>query len=41
MTPFDVSLSRLYNQPVNQSTGKGKLYKGLCDTIYKTVKIEG
>lgn len=41
MTPFDLSLSRLYNQPVDPNTGKGKLYKGLLDTIYKTVKIEG
>lgn len=40
MTPFDLVLTRLYNQPVDPVTGKGKVYKGLADTFYKTVKHE-
>jgi len=41
MTPFDVVSTRLYNQPVDPGTGKGTLYKGIGDCMYKIMKTEG
>jgi hypothetical protein len=33
--------SRLYNQPVDPSTGKGKYYSSWLDAFRKTAKAEG
>lgn len=40
ITPPDVILTRLYNQPLND-LGKGKYYKGFFDCMMKVVRIEG
>lgn len=40
ITPPDVILTRLYNQPLDDH-GKGKYYKGFFDCLMKVVKIEG
>ncbi|ELR17603.1 solute carrier family protein [Acanthamoeba castellanii str. Neff] len=39
MNPFDVVATRLYNQKVEG--GKGALYRGPFDCLWKTVKAEG
>ena len=41
MTPFDVVSTRLYNQPVDNVTGKGLVYKGIVDCGLKIFKTEG
>ncbi|KAJ6216212.1 hypothetical protein RDWZM_007369 [Blomia tropicalis] len=41
MTPFDVLSTRLFNQPVDQKTGKGLLYNGIVDATLKIYRIEG
>jgi len=41
MTPFDLTLTRLYNQPVDPKTGKGLMYRGLFHTFSSVIKIEG
>lgn len=40
ITPPDIILTRLYNQPLDDN-GKGKYYKGVCDCLCKIVKVEG
>lgn len=40
ITPPDVILTRLYNQPLDDH-GKGKLYSGVYDCLVKIVKTEG
>nr|CAI5827011.1 unnamed protein product [Callosobruchus analis] len=40
MTPFDLILTRLYNQPTDDK-GKGKLYKGYLDCVIKIYRREG
>lgn len=40
ITPPDVILTRLYNQPLDDA-GKGKYYKGFFDCMVKVVRIEG
>ncbi|XP_018565587.1 solute carrier family 25 member 35-like [Anoplophora glabripennis] len=40
MTPFDLILTRLYNQPTDAS-GKGKLYHSYMDCVAKIYKAEG
>lgn len=40
MTPFDLILTRLYNQPID-SNGKGILYNGYLDCVTKIYKSEG
>ncbi|EDQ91977.1 uncharacterized protein MONBRDRAFT_17453 [Monosiga brevicollis MX1] len=41
MNPFDVIMTRLYNQPVDPSTKQGMYYSGWFDCIKKTAKAEG
>ncbi|KAF7496657.1 Solute carrier family 25 member 35 [Sarcoptes scabiei] len=41
MTPFDIISTRLYNQPVDPISGRGKFYNGILDCIYKMFKTEG
>eukprot|EP00049_Salpingoeca_infusionum_P026558 m.26368 g.26368 ORF g.26368 m.26368 type:complete len:308 (-) comp8820_c0_seq3:822-1745(-) len=41
MNPFDVITTRLYNQPVDPVTGKGKFYKSYADCMKKTFTKEG
>ena len=41
MQPLDVVSTRLYNQPVDSITGKGKLYQGVLDCLVKIVSTEG
>jgi solute carrier family 25 protein 34/35 len=41
MNPFDVISTRMYNQGVDPTTGKGILYKSPVDCFVKLVKIEG
>ena len=41
MTPFDVVSTRLYNQPVDQTTGRGLKYSGILNCMYKIGKTEG
>uniref|UniRef100_A0A2P2HZ85 Solute carrier family 25 member 35-like n=1 Tax=Hirondellea gigas TaxID=1518452 RepID=A0A2P2HZ85_9CRUS len=41
MTPFDVLSTRLYNQGVCSTTGKGLLYKNLLDCAMQIVRTEG
>lgn len=40
ITPPDVILTRIYNQPLNDA-GKGKYYSGIYDCFVKIVKTEG
>lgn len=40
MAPPDIILTRLYNQPVDD-TGRGQYYNGVIDCICKTTKYEG
>lgn len=40
ITPPDIILTRLYNQPLDDA-GKGKYYKGAYDCFCKIIKIEG
>ncbi|CAG9815638.1 unnamed protein product [Phaedon cochleariae] len=40
MTPFDLVMTRLYNQPVD-ATGKGKLYASYMDCVSKIYRSEG
>lgn len=40
MTPPDVILTRLYNQPLDDA-GKGRYYSGVYDCFVKIVKTEG
>lgn len=40
MTPFDLILTRLYNQPADKN-GKGLLYKNYLDCVFKIYKTEG
>lgn len=40
ITPPDIILTRLYNQPLDD-TGKGKYYNGVYDCLKKIIKIEG
>lgn len=40
ITPPDVILTRLYNQPLDDA-GKGKYYSGVVDCLIKIVKTEG
>ncbi|KAJ8943467.1 hypothetical protein NQ318_006319, partial [Aromia moschata] len=40
MTPFDLIMTRLYNQPTDAS-GKGKLYHSYWDCVMKIYKTEG
>ncbi|KAJ8917716.1 hypothetical protein NQ315_005165 [Exocentrus adspersus] len=40
MNPFDLILTRLYNQPTDAS-GKGKLYSSYMDCVVKIYKSEG
>lgn len=41
MTPFDVVATRLYNQPVDPTTGRGRLYSGIFDCMGKIFRSEG
>ena len=41
MTPPDVVTTRLFNQPVDPKTGKGILYNGITDCIFKILRLEG
>ncbi len=41
MTPFDVVSTRLYNQPVDHTTGRGLKYSGIINCMYKIGKTEG
>ena len=41
MQPLDVVSTRLYNQPVDPRTGKGKIYTGVLDCLIKIVTTEG
>lgn len=41
MTPFDVVSTRLYNQPVDQKTGRGLKYSGILNCMYKIATTEG
>ena len=40
ITPPDIILTRLYNQPLDEQ-GNGKLYKGVTDCFWKILKAEG
>lgn len=40
ITPPDVILTRLYNQPLDDH-GKGKYYSGFYDCLRKVIRIEG
>lgn len=40
MTPFDLILTRLYNQPTD-AIGRGLMYKNYLDCVYKIYKSEG
>lgn len=40
ITPPDIILTRLYNQPLDDK-GKGKYYSGVCDCFWKMIKVEG
>lgn len=40
ITPPDVILTRLYNQPLDDA-GKGKYYSGVTDCLIKIIKTEG
>lgn len=40
ITPPDIILTRLYNQPLDDA-GKGKLYSGVADCFWKICKTEG
>jgi solute carrier family 25 protein 34/35 len=40
MTPFDLIMTRLYNQPVD-ANGKGLLYSNYVDCVIKIFKTEG
>lgn len=40
VTPSDIILARLYNQPLDEN-GKGKYYSGVYDCVMKMIKIEG
>ncbi|KAJ8966954.1 hypothetical protein NQ314_003176 [Rhamnusium bicolor] len=40
MTPFDLIMTRLYNQPTD-ANGKGKLYQSYMDCVVKIYKTEG
>lgn len=40
ITPPDIILTRLYNQPLDDS-GKGKFYSGVVDCFWKICKTEG
>lgn len=40
MTPPDVILTRLYNQPLDDA-GKGKYYSGVYDCLVKIIRAEG
>ncbi|CAH0554859.1 unnamed protein product [Brassicogethes aeneus] len=40
MTPFDLILTRLYNQPIGEN-GKGKLYISYMDCVSKIYRSEG
>lgn len=40
ITPPDVLLTRLYNQPLDDA-GKGKYYSGVLDCLIKIIKTEG
>ena len=41
MTPFDVVSTRLYNQPVDEKTGRGLKYSGIFNCMYKIGTTEG
>ncbi|CAM6001561.1 unnamed protein product, partial [Sphagnum balticum] len=41
MNPFDVISTRMYNQPLNEQTGKPLLYRNVIDCIQQTVRTEG
>lgn len=41
MNPFDVISTRMYNQPIDHATHRGKLYSGVTDCLAKTIKTEG
>ncbi|KXN67831.1 mitochondrial carrier [Conidiobolus coronatus NRRL 28638] len=41
MNPFDVVTTRMYNQPVDAITGKGKLYRSMFNCFASTLKTEG
>lgn len=40
ITPPDIILTRLYNQPLDDH-GKGKLYSGVIDCFWKVLRTEG
>jgi solute carrier family 25 protein 34/35 len=40
MNPFDVIMTRLYNQPVG-ADGIGRFYAGPSDCLFKTIRSEG
>ena len=40
-SPFDVVKSRVMNQPVDPTTGRGTLYSGMIDCFVKSVRSEG
>lgn len=40
ITPPDIILTRLYNQPLDDH-GKGKYYSGVIDCFWKVLKVEG
>lgn len=40
ITPPDIILTRLYNQPLDEA-GKGKFYSGVVDCFWKICKTEG
>lgn len=40
ITPPDIILTRLYNQPLDE-TGKGKYYRGVVDCFWKVLRTEG
>lgn len=41
MNPFDVVSTRMYNQAVDPTTGRGLTYRNPIDCFRKTVKSEG
>ncbi|KAL1923526.1 uncharacterized protein VTP21DRAFT_8506 [Calcarisporiella thermophila] len=41
MNPFDVVSTRMYNQKIDEITGRGLLYRGPIDCLIKTVRTEG
>jgi solute carrier family 25 protein 34/35 len=41
MNPFDVVTTRMFNQPIDPQTGKGKLYRNMIHCFSSILKTEG